>query len=409
MTCRHCGKPLSSQFIDLGATPLSNAYLTSDAMTGDEHKYPLRLYVCENCWLVQTEDFAGSRDIFQDDYAYFSGFSSNWVKHCSGFVEYARERFNLNEGSFAVEIASNDGTLLQFFKEYRIPCLGVEPTNSTASAARSRGLEVIEDFFGEELARAILKGNRSADFIVANNVIAHVPDINDFTSGLRILLKPGGVVSCEFPYLVNLVRMNQFDTIYHEHYSYFSFSSINRIFCANGLEIFDVEHIPTHGGSLRVFASRTDKASFVRSENVTAIQRDEELIGVESPSFYRSFQKKAETVRNELRSFLDGCLAGEMKIAAYGAAAKGNTLLNYSGIDVRTIPYVVDRNPWKQGKFLPGSRIPIVSDGVLSEEKPDIILILPWNLKDEIMMQLDYTRNWGAKFVTAIPGLVLHD
>jgi len=405
MKCRHCAAELELVFLDLGAAPPSNAYLSAPMLRAPETWYPLRLLVCEHCWLVQTEDHAGREMLFTDEYAYFSSFSSSWLRHAEAYVHAMRERFGLGPDSQVAEIASNDGYLLQYVRSAGIPCYGIEPTASTAAAARAKGIETIEAFFGLDVAAALAAQGRQADLIAANNVLAHVPDINDFLRGFAQLLKPGGVATFEFPHLLNLVRHGQFDTVYHEHYSYLSLAALTRIFTRNGLAIFDVETLSTHGGSLRVFVQRSDSGTRGATDAVRAVLAEERDNGIESTAFYREFQGRAERIKNDLTRFLIDAARDGLRVAAYGAAAKGNTLLNFAGIRPDLLPYVVDRNPAKQGKFLPGSRIPVVSEDRLEHDRPDFVVLLPWNLRDELTVQLDYVRAWGGRFVTAVPNL----
>ncbi len=372
-----------------------------------EKWFPLRVLVCEQCWLVQTEDFAEADELFNENYAYFSGFSSSWLAHSEKYVQCVTERFNLDSTSHVVEIAANDGYLLQYVQARGIPCTGIEPTASTAAAARAKGIPIIEDFFGVRLAKELVQAGKQADLTAANNVLAHVPDINDFVSGFALLLKPSGVATFEFPHLVRLIAENQFDTIYHEHFSYLSLTAVNRIFAKNGLSVFDVEVLPTHGGSLRVFAQRADAGTHAVLPAVQQLLKQELETGVCSIDYYEGFQAQANKVKNDLVSFLIDAQRQGKKVAAYGAAAKGNTLLNYAGIRADLISFVVDRSPSKQGKFLPGSRIPVVSEEEILTREPDFILILPWNLTHEIMEQLDYARQWGVHFVRAVPSLIV--
>lgn len=405
MKCRHCGTPLTLSFIDLGAAPPSNAYLTREAMNGPETWYPLRVLVCSDCWLVQTEDHAGREELFSADYAYFSSTSTSWLTHAKAYVEAMTARFHLTADSMVVEIAANDGYLLQYVKALGIPCYGVEPTASTAAAARDKGIEIDERFFGVALARELAAAGRGADLTAANNVLAHVPDINDFVAGFAILLNPSGVATFEFPHLLRLVQENQFDTIYHEHYSYLSLTAVLRIFEANGLCCFDVEEIPTHGGSLRVYAQRADTGMHDASPRIAALIAREAEAGMTGIDFYSDFQRHAEKVKNDLVAFLIDAKRKGLKVGAYGAAAKGNTLMNFAGIRPDLVPYVVDRAAAKQGKFMPGSRIPIVDEAHLKADRPDVVLILPWNIKSEVVDQLAYVRAWNAKFATAVPQL----
>ena len=405
MKCRHCDSPLEHTFLDLGFAPPSNAYLSCEDLTKPEKYYPLKIKVCAQCWLVQTEDCAGAEELFSADYAYFSSFSITWLKHAEKYVTDMAQRFVLNENSYIVEVAANDGYLLQYAKAQGIPCLGIEPTTSTADAARAKGLEIVEDFFGVTLAKQLIEQGKQADLTAANNVLAHVPDINDFVRGFSVLLKPAGVSTFEFPHLLRLVTENQFDTIYHEHYSYLSLTAVKRIFERNGLSVFDVEELPTHGGSLRVYAQRKDTGVRELSKNVAKLLERETAAGINSAAFYMGFQAKANKVKNDLLVFLIEAQRAGKSVAGYGAAAKGNTLLNYAGVRPDLLPYVVDRNPAKQDKFLPGCRIPIVTEAQLKQNRPDYVLILPWNLRTEVVEQLAYIREWGGQFVTSVPAL----
>ena len=404
MKCRHCASPVTLPLADLGTAPPSNAYLREPALHAPERWYPLRVLVCENCWLVQTEDFAAADALFDADYAYFSSFSSSWLAHAQAYVEDMVQRLSLGAHSQVVEVAANDGYLLQYVAGRGIPCLGVEPTASTAAAARARGIEVVEQFFGVALARTLVADGRAADLTVANNVLAHVPDINDFVAGFAVLLKPQGVATFEFPHLLQLVQQCQFDTLYHEHFSYLSLTAVQRIFAANGLTVTDVQELPTHGGSLRVFAQRSDVSAQVH-DRVVQLLAHETVVGVSSAAFYGGLQEQALRIKRELLAFLLDCHARGLTVGAYGAAAKGNTLLNFAGVRADLLPYVVDRNPAKQGQYLPGSRIPIVDEAHLRAHRPDRVLILPWNLQDEVVAQLDYVREWGALFAVAVPAL----
>ncbi|ABS64954.1 C-methyltransferase [Parvibaculum lavamentivorans DS-1] len=393
--------------IDLGSAPPSNAYLTAETLNGPETWYPLRVLVCTTCWLVQTEDHAGREELFSAEYAYFSSTSTSWLAHSKAYVGAMVDRFGLGADSMVVEVAANDGYLLQYVKERGIPCYGVEPTASTAAAAREKGIEIDERFFGVQLATELAAAGRQADLTAANNVLAHVPDINDFVSGFAALLKPSGVSTFEFPHLLKLVQENQFDTIYHEHYSYLSLTAVNRIFAANGLRCFDVEELPTHGGSLRVYAQRADSGRHEASPRLAAMLAREEECGVASESFYEGFQARAGKMKDDFLEFLIDAKRKGLKVGAYGAAAKGNTLMNFAGIRPDLIPYVVDRAAAKQGKFMPGSRIPIVGEARIKQDRPDVIVILPWNIREEVMAQLAYAREWGAVFVTAVPELTV--
>ena len=405
MKCRHCGAEVTLTLIDLGSAPPSNAYLTKLTMRRPEKWFPLKVLVCESCWLVQAEAYSRAAELFNDEYAYFSSFSAIWLAHAEHYVSVMVERFGLRTDSHVVEVASNDGYLLQYVKQRGIPCLGIEPTASTASAARLKGIETLEEFFGVGLAQKLVDQGKQADLIVANNVLAHVPDVNDFARGFVLLLKPQGVATFEFPHLMQLIEHKQFDTIYHEHFSYLSFSTVDQIFRSNGLLVFDVEELGTHGGSLRVFAQRIDTGKYPISENVAKLLDRETTAGMKRVVYYQGFQEQADKVKNDLLAFLLEAKSQGKTVAAYGAAAKGNTLLNYAGIKPNLLPYVCDAAPSKQGKFMPGSRIPIVAEERIREQKPDYVLILPWNIKEEIMAQLDYIRAWGGKFVIPIPNL----
>ena len=407
MICRHCREPVVLVFVDLGSSPPSNAYLTAGRMTGPETWYPLRVMVCDNCRLVQTEDFAAAEELFDAEYAYFSGFSRSWVAHCGRYASEMTDRFGLDTGSQVVEVASNDGTLLRFFQEQGMRCTGIEPTASTASAARGLGLEVIEEFLTGELVDRLVGGGLRADLLVANNVVAHVPDIDGFVAACRRVLTPAGVATFEFAYLVRLVEEAQFDTIYHEHFSYLSLTAFQSIATGAGFEIFDVEELPTHGGSLRVFVQVAATGIQAVSPAVSEMLVSEAATGVKSSPFYVGFQERANDIKDELVRFLLDARRDGHSVMGYGAAAKGNTLLNYAGIRSDLLLSVVDRNPAKQGRFLPGSRVPIVEEAELTAIRPDHVLILPWNLRDEVVDQLSYVREWGATFVTAVPELTV--
>jgi len=405
MKCRHCAAELERVCLDLGSAPPSNAYLSEAALRAPEAWVPLRLLVCERCWLVQTEDHTGREDLFSADYAYFSSFSSSWLAHAEAYVRAMRERFGLTRASLVCEVAANDGYLLRYVREAGIPCYGVEPTASTARVARGLGLEIVERFFGVELARELASAGRRVDLVAANNVLAHVPDINDFVRGFTLLLKENGVATFEFPHLLRLLRENQFDTVYHEHYSYLSLGAVARIFDACGLAVFDVEELPTHGGSLRVFAQRSETGMRPRGGAVDRVLRDEAEAQLASVAGYQGFQERIDKLKDDFVSYLIEARRAGRKVAAYGAAAKGNTLMNYAGVRPDHIAFVADRNPAKQGSYMPGSRIPIVGEERLREARPDDIVLLPWNLRDELTTQLGYVREWGARFVTAVPRL----
>ncbi|MBP8285364.1 MAG: class I SAM-dependent methyltransferase [Rhodoferax sp.] len=405
MKCRHCGSELHLNFLDLGSAPPSNAYLSHEALSAPETWYPLRLLVCETCWLVQTEDHAGREQLFTHEYAYFSSMSTSWLTHAQQYVSDMVQRLGLGPSSTVVEVAANDGYLLQYVAQSGIPCYGIEPTASTAAAAKVKGLDILESFFGEKLATQLATKGRQADLMVANNVLAHVPDINDFVAGFATLLKPQGVATFEFPHLMRMMEHNQFDTAYHEHYSYLSLTAVRRIFVANGLTVFDVQELPTHGGSLRVLAQRSDSGARTIQGSVAAILSAETQAGLARPDVYKEFQSKAESVKNGLLAFLLEAKQKGLRVGAYGAAAKGNTLLNFAGVRPDLLPYVVDRSPGKQGKFMPGSRIPIVQEDYLWTDRPDLVVVLPWNLLDEVSTQLQGIRAWGGRFVVSVPEL----
>jgi len=404
MNCRFCKSPLKTVFIDLINSPPSNAFLTAEQLNEPEVFFPLNIFVCEKCFLVQVDEYKKSADTFDSNYAYFSSYSKTWLEHCKNYTDMMTKRFDINPKSLVVEVASNDGYLLQFFKDKGIPVLGVEPTSNTAKVAIGKGIETIEKFFGVSLAKELSK-RKKADLMVGNNVLAHVPDINDFVEGFKILLGRTGVITFEFPHLMQLVENNQFDTIYHEHYSYLSFLTVNRIFDKHGLEIFDVEEIPTHGGSLRVFVKHKEDKTKEISDNVSILVEKEKSKGMDGIKYYSGFQEKADKVKYDLLTFLLEQKAKGKTVAAYGAAAKGNTLLNYCGIKKDLISFVVDASPHKQGLFLPASHIPVVKEDMLRKTKPDFIIILPWNLKAEITEQLKYVKTWGCGFVIPIPKL----
>lgn len=405
MKCRHCQSELRLPFLDLGSAPPSNAYLSEAALRAPEVWYPLRLLVCEGCWLVQTEDHTGREALFTDNYAYFSSFSTSWLAHSQAYVQAMTERFSLGPDSLVSEVAANDGYLLQYVRNAGIPCYGIEPTASTAQAARAKGIEIVERFFGVALADELASQGRQVDLVAANNVLAHVPDINDFVGGFARLLKPQGVATFEFPHLLRMVGENQFDTAYHEHYSYLSLTAVHRIFQANGLAVFDVQEHPTHGGSLRVFAQRGDTGRHAKRPAVAELLEREEQVGMCTAGYYEGFQAQTNRVKDDFHAFLIEAKRQGKKVAAYGAAAKGNTLMNYAGVRPDLVAFVVDRNPAKAGNFMPGSRIPIVEEQVLRDARPDYVVILPWNLRTEVKTQLHYIRDWGGRFVTAVPQL----
>ena len=403
MKCRFCNTPLHHEFIDMVNSPASNSFLAEEELNEPEVYYPLKLYVCDQCFLVQIDEYKKSDDIFNQDYVYFSSYSKSWLAHAKKYVDMITERLDLNLESHVIEIGSNDGYLLQYFRKKRIPCLGIEPSANTAQAAREKGIDTLEEFFGVELAESLAEEGKKVDLIIGNNVLAHVPNINHFVAGLKIALKNNGVVTMEFPHLMRLVEESQFDTIYHEHLSYFSFCTVQRIFSKHGLTLFDVEELPTHGGSLRIYARHQEDSAWAISSNVNAIQECELVAGMDDLSYYQGFQNKADTVKYSLLSFLLEQKQSGAKVVGYGAAAKGNTLLNYCGVKKDLIRFVVDVSPHKQGKVLPGSHIPVVKEDEITRLKPDYVLILPWNIQDEIMDQLNYIRKWSGKFVVPIP------
>lgn len=406
MKCRFCQAPLNEVFLNLGTAPPSNAFLTAADLAKPEAWFPLKLYTCSHCHLVQADEVEDHTAIFSSSYAYFSSYSRTWLAHAERYVTEATARLHLGPQSFVVEIASNDGYLLQYVKARGIPCVGIEPTAGTAKVARARGIETIEEFFGDRFARDFFANRRPADLIAANNVLAHVPGLNDFVEGIHSALAPAGVATLEFPHLMQLVDQHQFDTIYHEHYSYFSFHTAQRIFAAHGLRLWDVEELTTHGGSLRLWACR-DEAAYANTPAVAALTARETAAGMETMDYYRGFQAKADAIKNAFLAFLLDAKRAGKQVVGYGAAAKGNTLINYAGVRPDLVRYVVDASPHKQGCWLPGSRIPVVAEGLIRETRPDYVIILPWNLRKEIAAQLTYIREWGGKFVTTIPQLVV--
>lgn len=406
MKCRHCENKLNHVFCDLQTCPPSNAMVKEDMINYPETYFPLKVFVCELCWLVQVDEIEKAENIFNEEYTYFSSFSKSWLAHAKEYVDYMMTRFNFNQNSLIVEIASNDGYLLQYFNEKNIPVLGIEPTANTAKVAKEKGINSIIDFFGVRLAKKSLEGK--ADLILGNNVLAHVPDINDFVKGIKVALKPDGVNTFEFPHICKLLEYNQFDTIYHEHFSYLSLTALKYIFEKQGLEFFDVQEIPTHGGSLRVFSKHIEDKSKQINTTVELLLSKEKSLGVDTLAYYQGFQEKTEKIKDDLISFLIRAKKEKKVVVAYGAAAKGNTLLNFCGIKGRDlISYVMDASPHKQNKFLPGSRIPVFHPEKILETQPDYVIILPWNLKGEISEQLSFIKSWGGEFVVAIPELKL--
>ncbi len=402
MKCRHCANELKHTFLDLGFAPPSNAYLTRADLSKPERYYPLKLFVCESCWLVQTDDYTQADELFNAEYAYFSSTSSSWLDHSARYAKDMTQRFGLNASSMVIEIASNDGYMLKNFVAAGIPCLGIEPTASTADAAEKIGVPVLREFFGEALGQRLAREGRQADLIAGKNVYAHVPDINDFTKGLKAALKPSGTITLEFPHLGLLLEHCLFDTVYHEHYSYLSLYTVARIFKSAGLRVWDVEKIPTHGGSLRVFGCHADDPRST-SERVTALIADEARQGMQQIDIYQSFQPRVDRIKDNFIAFLIEQKRGGKSVAAYGAAAKGVTLINYAGVKPDLLPFVCDAAPSKQGKFLPGSHIPILPPEALAQHRPDIVIILPWNIAEEVVAKQSGIRTWGGRFMVAVP------
>ena len=402
VSCRSCSSPLPHPFLDLGVSPLANSFVKADASYLPDTFYPLKVYVCPRCFLVQVEEIVSPSAIFSD-YAYFSSFSDSWVDHAKAYVEMAIQRFRLNGSSRVIEIASNDGYLLQFFLKHGIPALGIEPAANVAQAAIRRGIPTLVQFFGLTTAQELRAQGVAADLVVGNNVLAHVPALNDFVASVGMLLKPGGVATLEFPHLLRLFCGNQFDTIYHEHFSYFSLLSVERIFSAHDLTIFDVDELPTHGGSLRIYARREIIPTRQVSERIIDLRKREEEFGLHDMQTYSGFAERVKETKRTLLEFLIGVKRQKQSVVGYGAPAKGNTLLNYCGVRTDFLDYTVDRGPEKQGCFLPGTRIPIYPVERIRETRPDYLLILPWNLREEIMKQMACIRDWGGRFVVPIP------
>lgn len=400
-----CKSELTDVFIDLVSSPAANSFLSEEQLEEPEEFYPLKVFTCSKCFLVQIAEYKKYDTIFDDHYVYFSSYSKSWLNHARNYSLEMISRFGFDPGSQVIEIASNDGYLLQYFKDKSIPVLGIEPTSNTAEVARNKGIETITRFFGVSLAKELVSENRKADLLIGNNVLAHVPDIVDFVAGMKLVLKEDGVITMEFPHLMQLIENTQFDTIYHEHFSYLSFLTVKQIFESQGLELFDVDEIPTHGGSLRIYAKHKEDSSKSISAKVAELLQREVRKGMNTLAYYNNFQQKTQMVKLEFIRFIVNEKLKGKKVAAYGAAAKGNTFLNYCGIKNDLIDFVVDANPYKQKKWLPSSHIPVVDETVLEERKPDYIIIFPWNLKSEIVDQLNYVRSWGCKFVTVIPML----
>jgi SAM-dependent methyltransferase len=405
--CRFCDERLRETFVDLGMSPLCQTHIEPRNLNSMEPFYPLHSYVCEKCFLVQLPEHVAPPAIFEE-YAYFSSYSDTWLAHAKNYVELISKRFGLNKQSLVAELASNDGYLLQYFVEKGIPVLGIEPAKNVAQVAIKKGIDTIMEFFGRESARNVAREKGMADLILGNNVLAHVPDINDFVGGMKILLKPGGIITMEFPHLIRLIEQNQFDTIYHEHFSYLSFTTVEKIFAAQGLTLFDVDELPTHGGSLRIYGRHTEDTRKPVTINVTSLEQRENEWGISTLAPYRAFGEKVKATKRKILQFLIEAKETGKTLAGYGAPGKGNTLLNYCGIGTDFLEFTVDRNPYKQGKYTPGTRIPICSPERIGEFKPDYLFILPWNLKDEIIRQNAFIREWGGKFVVPIPEPTVH-
>ena len=406
-TCRFCAAPLRTSFADLGMSPLSNAFIKAGDLGKRENFYPLHAWVCEKCLLVQLEQFEPPERIFTDEYAYFSSFSDSWLAHSKAYVEEMIRRFGFGAKSLAVEIASNDGYLLQYFVQRGVPVLGIEPAANCAEAAAKKGVPSVVKFFGTATARELVAQGKRADLLLGNNVLAHVPDLNDFVQGMKVLLAPTGVITMEFPHLLNLVEQNQFDTIYHEHFSYFSWLAVEKVFAKHGITLFDVEELPTHGGSLRIYGRHAEDASKPVGPRVAALRQKELRAGLDRIATYTAYDEKVRRTKRRLLEFLVKAKDEGKRIAGYGAPAKGNTLLNYCGVRADFIEFTVDRSPHKQGWYLPGVHIPILAPDALKQAKPDYVIILPWNLKDEIVQQVGYIREWGGRFVVPIPEVAI--
>lgn len=407
-SCRFCGAPLTLSFADLGMSPPANSFVALEQLDRMERFYPLRAWVCGNCFLVQLEEFESPVEIFSD-YAYFSSYSASWLAHSKAYTEAMIRRFELGNSSFVIEVASNDGYLLQYFVERGVPVLGIEPAVNVAEVAEKKGVPTLVRFFGTQVARELAHQGRCADLLLGNNVLAHVPDLNDFVAGLKILLAPNGVVTMEFPHLLCLIQGNQFDTIYHEHFSYISFLVAERVFAAHGLTLFDVDELSTHGGSLRIYARHAENAVLPISYKVNEMRDRERAAGIERAETYRSFTERVKEAKRSLLKFLIGAKENGKRVVGYGAPAKGNTLLNYCGVRSDLLEYTVDLSPHKQGRFLPGVHIPVYGPERIRETRPDYVLILPWNLKDEVVAQLADVRGWGGRFVVPIPRLEFVD
>ncbi|WP_426491030.1 methyltransferase domain-containing protein [Hymenobacter sp. 102] len=407
--CRFCGAPLDFTFVNLGTSPLCQDHVRPHEFNRAEAFYPLHARVCRECFLVQLDEFVTSEEIFQNDYAYFSSYSASWLKHARRYTDLMTERFGLGRNSLVIEVASNDGYLLQYFVEKNIPVLGIEPATNVASYAQAKGINTLVRFFGYDTARYVAELSGQADLLLGNNVLAHVPDINDFVAGMRVLLKPGGVITMEFPHLLRLMEGNQFDTIYHEHFSYLSFYTVEQIFASHGLTLFDVEELPTHGGSLRIYARHTAADCHPTTARVGELRERELAAGVTDLAYYANFEENAKETKRKLLEFLITAKRDGKTVVGYGAPGKGNTLLNYCGIRTDFLDYTVDVSPHKQGNFLPGTRIPICHPDRIRQTRPDYVLILPWNLREEIMEQMQDIREWGGRFVVPIPEVQVYE
>jgi SAM-dependent methyltransferase len=406
-TCRFCASPLHQTFADLGMSPISNAFIKADQANQGEKFYPLHAYVCDRCLLVQLEEFETPSEIFNAEYAYFSSYSSSWLEHSRRYVTDMIDRFQLGAQSQVVEIASNDGYLLQYFQERGIPVLGIEPAANVAAVAQSKGIDSLVQFFSVETATQLVREGRRADLLLGNNVLAHVPDLNDFVAGLKLLLAPGGVITMEFPHLLNLIQQNQFDTIYHEHFSYFSLLAVDKIFAQHGIVLFDVEQLPTHGGSLRIYGRHQENRERPIGENIDRLKSAERSAGLEEISTYHAFASQIQAIKRQLLTFLIQAQERGQQVVGYGAPAKGNTLLNYCGVKTDLLAYTVDASPHKQNMLLPGTRIPVYAPQKIFETQPDYVLILPWNIRQEIMESMKQVRQWGGQFVVPIPELTI--
>jgi 2-polyprenyl-3-methyl-5-hydroxy-6-metoxy-1,4-benzoquinol methylase len=404
--CRFCKNKLKENFLDLGESPLSNSYLKKDELKKPEKKFPLHAYVCRYCLLVQLEEFEVPKKIFSE-YAYFSSFSKTWLKHAEKYVEKMMKKYKFNQNSTIIEIASNDGYLLQFFLKKNIPVLGIEPAKNVAQNAKKKGIPTISKFFGQDTAKSLIKNGKKADLVIANNVLAHVPNLNDFVKGLKILLKPNGTITLEFPHILKLIEKKQFDTIYHEHFSYFSFLIIKKIFLYHNLTIFDVEKLSTHGGSLRIHVKHTEDKTRKITPKINLLIKEEKKANLHKISTYKKFQDDVIEIQQKIQKFFTNTKMKNKIIVGYGAPAKGNTLLNFCKIDIKNIKFTVDKNPYKQGMYLPGTQIPIKKPIKISQIKPDYVLILPWNLKKEIIKELSYVKKWNGKFITLIPKIII--